>query len=384
MTNQTIPLSEVATFIRGVTFDKSQQGIAATDTNLPLLRAGNIGTELDLKNDLIFVPRSIVSENQLLRKGDIAICLSSGSPQIVGKSALLQEDWFGTVGGFCGIVRPRNVIEPEYLALWLRSSSFTNWRDEQARGANIQNLRFSELARLKIDLPELDEQRRLAARLKAQLAAVEEARQAAQAQLDELTNFANAVIRQSAEHADTEPALLGEVLDEVKEGIGADWAKYPVLGATRAGLAPAKEPVGKHPERYKPVFAGTVFYNPMRIMIGSIAMVDDDDTPGITSPDYVALRGREGKVNARWFYYWLRSPSGAHCIATLARGAVRERMLFNRLAEGIVALPPYSVQRQASQALALVRPMQSAIEAQLREIELLPSCLLAQGFESHL
>jgi len=59
---------------------------------------------------------------------------------------------------------------------------------------------------------------------------------------------------------------------------------------TRSGLAPARERPGKHAERYKPVTAGTVFYNPMRILIGSIAFVDDDDEPGIMSPDYVVLK----------------------------------------------------------------------------------------------
>ncbi len=152
-------------------------------------------------------------------------------------------------------------------------------------------------------------------------------------------------------------------------------------GATRAGLALAKDPVGKVPERYKPVFSGTVFYNPMRILIGSIAMVDEDDTPGITSPDYVALRGKPGKVYSRWFYYWLHSPYGVRCIASLARGAVRERMLFNRLAEGEVELPPYEVQVAASKALVQIRPMKSVIEARLNEIKLLPSRLLAQAFD---
>lgn len=141
-------------------------------------------------------------------------------------------------------------------------------------------------------------------------------------------------------HTDTETTVIGEVLEEVKKGIGATWAQYPVLGATRAGLALAKEPVGKVPGRYKPVFTGSVFYNPMRIMIGSIAMVDEDDEPGITSPDYVVLKGRADRVDSRWFYYWLRSPYGEQCIASLARGAVRERMLFNRLAEGEIELPP--------------------------------------------
>jgi len=214
----------------------------------------------------------------------------------------------------------------------------------------------------------------------SRLAAVEEARLAAQAQLKELTQFANAIVRESIAHPDTGTHLVGEVLDEVKRGIGAGWADYPVLGATRAGLALAKELVGKNPERYKPVRVGTVFYNPMRILIGSIAMVDEADAPGITSPDYVVLRGREGVVDSRWFYYWLRSPLGEQCIASLARGAVRERMLFNRLAEGAIELPPYPVQQAASRALAELRPMKAKIEAQLQEIELLPSRLLAQAF----
>lgn len=229
-------------------------------------------------------------------------------------------------------------------------------------------------------VPKLSEQRRIATHLKAQLAAVEEARNAAQVQIDELTNLANAIVRESLAHADVETHTLGDVLEEVKRGIGSSWADYPVLGATRAGLALAKDPVGKKPERYKPVLPGTVFYNPMRILIGSIAMVDDDDTPGITSPDYVALRGRESVVDSRWFYYWLRSPAGEHCIASLARGAVRERMLFNRLADGKIDLPPYPIQQAASRALAEIRPMKNKVKTQLKDIELLPARLLAAAF----
>ncbi len=78
--------------------------------------------------------------------------------------------------------------------------------------------------------------------------------------------------------------------------------------------------------------------------------------------------------------YWLRSPDGERCIASLARGAVRERMLFNRLAEGEIALPPYPAQLVASRALAEIRPLKKRLEAQLREIELLPARLLAQTF----
>jgi type I restriction enzyme S subunit len=88
-------------------------------------------------------------------------------------------------------------------------------------------------------------------------------------------------------------------------------------------------------------------------------------------------------VDSRWFYHWLRAPEGEYCIASLARGAVRERMLFNRLAEGEIELPPYPVQVQASKALAEVRKMRAAIEAQLRDIEMMPARLLSQAFDEY-
>lgn len=274
-----------------------------------------------------------------------------------------------------------NRVDREFLALLLRSDVVVAAAMSDKTGSRMPRANMDALLKLEVVVPEsIKDQRRIAAHLKSQLAAVEEARNAAQAQIDELTNLANAIVRESLAHADVETHTLGDVLDEVKRGIGSSWADYPVLGATRAGLAPAKEPVGKSPARYKPVLPGTVFYNPMRILIGSIAMVDDDDTPGITSPDYVAIRGREGVVDSRWFYYWLRSPAGEHCIASLARGAVRERMLFNRLADGKIDLPPYPIQQAASRALAEIRPMKNKVKTQLKDIELLPARLLAAAF----
>jgi type I restriction enzyme S subunit len=179
------------------------------------------------------------------------------------------------------------------------------------------------MANLLIPLPDIEEQRKISHQLKTQLAEVEKARKAVELQLREVENLGNAIVFDSIRKGKTKIALIGDVLDEVKKGVGDNWHEHLVLGATRNGLALAKEPPGKNPQRYKPVVPGTIFYNPMRIMIGSIAMVDDGDIQGITSPDYVVLKGGEGKVDSRWFYYWLRSPLGKHCINTLARGILR-------------------------------------------------------------
>jgi len=165
MSSQVVAFGEVCEFIRGVSFDASEVQSNSTSGYVPILRAGNIGDTLDTLNDLVFVPAQRVSEEQFLRPGDIAICMSSGSPEVVGKTAQLTHHFTGSVGVFCGIIRPRNQEQSSYTAHWLRSSGFMRWRDSQARGANIQNLRFSQLEEIEFPLLPLTEQHRIAALL---------------------------------------------------------------------------------------------------------------------------------------------------------------------------------------------------------------------------
>ncbi len=277
---------------------------------------------------------------------------------------------------------PSDGVDREFLAFLLRREDIVAVAMSEKTGSRMPRTDMDVFLNAEVIIPKsIIDQRQIAAKLKAQLAEVGTARKALELQQQEVVNLANTLIRESIEQTPVIETRLGEVLEEIKKGIGETWADYPVLGATRGGLAPAKEPPGKYPQRYKPVFCGTVFYNPMRIMIGSIAFVDDDDEPGITSPDYVALQGKVGLVDSRWFYYWLRSPYGEQCINSLARGAVRERMLFNRLAEGSILLPSYQEQLRVSKSLATLKSMKFAIQQQLKDLNKIPERLLAKAFD---
>ncbi len=64
-------LDEVAEVIRGVTFSKAQSTNEPSTDRIPVLRAGNISDSLDVTNNLIWIPRSLVSDKQLLRKDDM-------------------------------------------------------------------------------------------------------------------------------------------------------------------------------------------------------------------------------------------------------------------------------------------------------------------------
>jgi len=320
-----------------------------------------------------------VRARQIIRQLDVIVSTTRPNLNAV---AIVPGELDGEIcsTGFC-VLRCGPELDPAYLFAFVQSEGFVRALSNLVQGALYPAVTDKQVFAQNIPWVPLKDQHRIANHLKAQLTEIEKVRCALALQQLETNTLADAIISQSINIAGTKHYSLGEVLEEVKNGVGDDWASFSVWGATRDGLAPAKEPPGKKPERYKPAFPGTVFYNPMRILIGSIAFVDDDDKPGITSPDYVVLTGKKDIVDSRWFYFWLRSPLGKQCITSLARGAVRERMLFNRLAEGYIELPDFKLQQAASKALAELKHLRKAIEIKMNEINLLPTKILSQAFE---
>lgn len=160
---RTVPLEDVADVIRGVTFSKEEGSSSETEGLSPVIRAGSIQQSLHLDRDLIWIPKDKIKLAQLIRKNDIIMCTSSGSSDLVGKSAISVTDWNGSFGAFCAGIRADSAkCSPSYLYHFLNSPAFRNW-SKGASGANIKNIRISELGRFEIPLPPLAEQKRIAA-----------------------------------------------------------------------------------------------------------------------------------------------------------------------------------------------------------------------------
>lgn len=310
--------------------------------------------------------------------GDVLVTVKGAG---VGKANLAPSERVA-IGRQLMAIRPKPGTADQFFLYCVLITKLSGFQ-ATASGSTVPGLGRSEIESLEIPFPPLAQQKRIAVILAEQLAAVERARAAAEAQLQAAKALPAAYVRQSLAGSRNLMAL-SDCLIEVSRGIGSTWSQYRVLGATRAGLALAKERVGKHPERYKLVDAGTIFYNPMRILLGSIAMVDEGDETGITSPDYVVLKTKQGVLHPRWFYYWLRSPEGDCFIKTLTRGAVRERMLFRRLAEASIELPPWSAQTEAAAKLTPVRTAAETMAQQLAAINALPAALLRPAFSGEL
>src|SRR4051812_13706415 len=96
-----ISIGDVAETVRGVTYEKQDARTAQEAGYVPLLRATNIeAAELSF-DDLVYVPESVVKDDQRLRAGDIVLAASSGSLSVVGKAALFRGGRVITFGAFC-------------------------------------------------------------------------------------------------------------------------------------------------------------------------------------------------------------------------------------------------------------------------------------------
>lgn len=148
--------------VRGVTYQKTDAKDAQAENHLPILRANNIRGSVNL-DDLVYVPASLISEDQLLRSGDYVVCLASGSKNLVGKAAPFRETLACSFGAFCGAIRP--IQEIAYFAVYLASPMYRESVSEASAGIGINNLKGSSLLDLDIALPPLAEQSRIVTRV---------------------------------------------------------------------------------------------------------------------------------------------------------------------------------------------------------------------------
>ena len=148
---ETRSVKSLAEQVRGVSYKPEDLHDKLDDSSLILLRANNIADGKINFDDVVFVDKKKVSNDQLLRSGDILICASSGSKTLVGKAATVDLDKEATFGAFCKVVRPRNNEESDYISLYFQSPVYRRKISSVALGANINNIRNEHIDALTVN-----------------------------------------------------------------------------------------------------------------------------------------------------------------------------------------------------------------------------------------
>ena len=199
-------IGDVASFVRGVTYKKSEAREAAESGFIPLLRATNISSEVVSFNEYVYVPRSGVKGEQLLRQNDLVIATSSGSSSIVGKSAPILTNFEGTFGAFCAVLRPSSEVAPRYVHLFAQSPNVRDIWSNLARGTNINNLKSEQVLSTLIPLAPLAEQERIVEILEEQLSRLDAALESVRVVREKAAQF-----RRSLLHAAFTGTLTGHI-----------------------------------------------------------------------------------------------------------------------------------------------------------------------------
>ena len=155
-------LAELGTLRNGMNFNRHQEG-----PGVPVLKVKDFGDET-------FVPRNgldeldpnkiKISDEQLLRSGDVVIIRSNGNIALVGRSMVFRESKRPTTfSGFCIRFRPDTTkLNPRFVAHFIRSPICRQRLSAYGSGTGIQNLSQEIIGNVPIDVPPLTEQQRIA------------------------------------------------------------------------------------------------------------------------------------------------------------------------------------------------------------------------------
>lgn len=152
-------LGEVVNCYRGLTYSKADE---VPTSSKRVLRSNNIDLDTHALNfdEIKCVRENLpIAEDKKLKKDSIFICMSNGSMQHLGKVAYVDKDYDYAFGGFMGLIIPNpQEVFPKYVYYSLLAPNFLATILREGRGANINNLRFSDLENYSLLIPSFDEQ----------------------------------------------------------------------------------------------------------------------------------------------------------------------------------------------------------------------------------
>ena len=161
-----IAFSEIADYVRGLTYGKGDEINNDFEDGIPVLRANNITLgQNELNFDEIKYVKSAVKikSSQFLKSDDILICAGSGSKEHVGKVAFIREDMENAFGGFMAVIRMKNPSEvmPRFMFHNLTSQRFRTHIGFTIDSSTINNLNAKVVCNFKIPVPPVEVQQEI-------------------------------------------------------------------------------------------------------------------------------------------------------------------------------------------------------------------------------
>jgi type I restriction enzyme S subunit len=357
----------------------------------------------------VLPPGFVVPPEDEVRSGDLLISRSN-TTELVGATVLVRH------------TRPRLMLSdktlrlvyhadrvcPEYLELALRGPLSRKFIEGNATGASssMKNVSQGTIRRIPVVLPPLSEQRQIAAVLSEQLAAVERARAAAEAQLDAAEVLTGAYLRQafSAEEAARWPRKQLKDVAAITSGIQKSPQRNPnsfhrpyltVRNVQRGYLDLSQierfEVTPEELARLRLVSGDLLIVegNGSLDHIGRNALFVGDGAEWVHQNHIIRVRLDSSAASPEFISRFLNSAQGR---AQMIEKAKTTSGLYTLSAGKVgtleVPLPSLSIQQRLvetwNKQLAIAARVRDSLRAQLADINQLPVALLRRAFAGEL
>lgn len=220
---------------RGVSYKKNDAHTEKLENDCLIMRGGNIGEGyIDTDADNVYVNRSLVGQDQIVRKNDIIIVASTGSTKVIGRAGISQMDYTDVAfGAFLMLVRPLCKLNQRYVDYFFQSDNYRNRIRDLASGVNINNIRADYINETPAPLPPLAEQQRIVDRIESIFAKLDEAKEKAQAVVDGFELRKSAILHKAftgeltAQWRQEHQSYVNSMLSDIKT-YASNWQKKDI------------------------------------------------------------------------------------------------------------------------------------------------------------
>ena len=329
-------------YVRGVAYKpESDLRQNLNDDSYVLLRANNIKNgEIDL-GDVQYVSRSKVKPSQLLRKGDILVCASSGSRSLVGKAALIKEDMSATFGTFCCVIRSLEG-ESSYLGHYFQSDAYRRKIEQACSGSNINNLKADCFFDLRVPVRKVETRGLIVRQLDAlrtqikmsqkQLSALDDLVKSQFVEMfgDPIEVIDGIALGSIALLKAGETTTSSSISNEIHDGL------YPCYGGNGLRGFTAEY---THDGSYPLIGRQGALCGNVRMAVGKFK-----------ATEHAVVVQPSIEINRVWLFHYLRYDN----LARLATGAAQPGLSVKNLNKVPVATPPLDLQRRFANFVAQV------------------------------
>jgi len=393
-------LGDVADFIRGITYKPNDLVDNFSEGSIVCMRTANVQVQLK-QDDLLSVPANLVkNKDKFLIEGDILVS-TANSWNLVGKCCWIPKlEYSATAGGFISILRAnQEKLDQRYLYHWFNSPNTQLLaRNCGRQTTNISNMDLDRCLSIKIPLPPLAEQRRIASILD-QADELRQKRQQAIEKLDQLLQaefiskfhqknfpaFNVSDLLENEKSMRTGPfgsqLLHSEFVDEGIHVLGID-------NAVQNSFNWAK-PRFINEEKYKDLKRYTVKPRDVIITImgtcGKCAVVPEDIPTAINTKHLCCITLDQRKCNPEFLHsYFLLHPTARNYLESRAKGAIMSGLNMGIIKELPVELPPIEMQNEFSKLKQKVILQKTLMIEELSKLNELFQSLQNQAFSGTL